>query len=174
MKAKDLTVGMECYHHRSNSWDLDYEEGERAVIVDPTPGNWIKERDGSWTRVSNAEQKVLVDIHRNATPHVARYAVRTQTLRGPWEECRQQRTQARAAKAEAARARQDAQKDRLMDCQLAVQALGELGITAVREGYVGGGFAKVVVSGASVALLMAAAQQLDAIGWNARTEGAGA
>jgi len=181
MKAKDLAVGMECYYDRSNSWMEHRYPGNRAVIVDPIPGNWRKGQDGTWVRSTIPGQEVLVDIYNyfdwerhadnpggeGTTPH--RMPVRTQALRGPWRQTYEYHMKRNADRKEAVNALQAMRLEHRARCERTAQLLRELGVNAQVES-TRGGHMQVAILTASAALLAAAAQHLLDIGWISPTD----
>lgn len=179
MRAKDLkTDGTEYFYHTGETWQKGWGQGERAVVIDATPGSYYRDRaTGDWTRSTVRGSSVLVDIYppdgRNrpdGTPHAPRRAqVRTQTLRGTWDECvelRRQRSQAKEEEAEALREQMAAIE---APCGQLVDALGKLSIAATANSNYHYKHASVVINHQQAPALLAAARHLLASGWRPPT-----
>lgn len=180
MKAKDLAVGGEYYYSSSNNWLNRSYGGELAVVVDPVPGNWNRDKNGEWQRSASTRgaRDVLVRLFSSGSrtdtdgnPLPGRMCpVPTQNLRGPYAPCIAQREEQARQRHNALRDAREAQRLRLDACAQAVDGLAALGITARTEGYAHSDYASVVISDDQAALLAAAARHLLASGWQPPTE----
>lgn len=181
MRAKDLIVDgtTEYYRTDSNSWLKWTHQAERAVIVDARVGRWIKSVDRntleeSWQlRTIGSRQEVLVDLYPaegrtnpDGTPRKPRRAaVRTQHLRGLWDECVKQRADLMAERRTEEQQRQAAYKAINDPCVEAATALTELGIRADEEGNLNRMWSHVVIGHRSIPALLSAIEHLKATGW---------
>lgn len=177
MRAKDLKVDgvTEYFYHIGETWLKGWGgQGERAVVVDATPGHYYRDRDGNWTRSAiKGGSCVLVDIYpsdgRNrpdGTPNTPRRdQVRTQTLRGTWDECTEMRRQRAQQKSDADAALRAEMAVIEAPCGELVEALGKLGIAASTDSNSRYRYAKVTISHQQAPALLAAVRHLVETGW---------
>lgn len=177
MKAKDLKVDgvTEYFYHIAETWTKGWGgQGERAVVVDATPGHYYRDRDGVWTRsTAKGGSCVLVDLYpsdgRNrpdGTPHEPRrQQVRSQTLRGTWDECVGLRRQRAQEKADAATALREQMAEIEAPCDELVGVLARLGIEAAADSNHHYRYAKVTISHQQAPALLAAVRHLVETGW---------
>ena len=167
MRAKDLkTDGTVYYYTTSDAWLKWTHQADRVIILDATPGTWRWEaREDKWIRRPGG-QDVLVEIPAQGGNGARRKAIRTQAIRGTWDDCTAQLTKVRQAKQTAERERTKLMASIEGPCADAVLALRELGITAVdMDSNRHSAYAEVSVGFRSAPALLAAAQHLLAIGW---------